>query len=130
MVVARKREPAIQGEKGLRGGRYIGTAGEGVERATLSSRGEKRPWDRVGNTRAQGGSFTPVPKTRQCVHSGNVRPRVEDSGGKGTKAKVEDGNPTKILTPIRQSARRADVRPIGKVGGGKRTRPGNSVSSG
>ena len=54
---------------------------------------------------AREGSFTPVLETPVAGPRAGVRPRVTNGGGEGTKAKAADGNPTKILTPIRWSAR-------------------------
>ena len=45
--------------KGLRGGRYISTMGEGVERATLPVHRYHEAQDRVRDADARGGSFTP-----------------------------------------------------------------------
>ena len=72
--------------------------------------------ERVGDVKAQGGSFTPF---RQSVSKADVSPIGEDGGGRVTKANAGKYGPSKILTPNRQSASKADVSPIGEDGGGR-----------
>ena len=47
--------------------------------------------DRVKDTKARGGSFTPVPETPTVGARADVRPRVTDGGGEGTRATTDEG---------------------------------------
>ena len=61
--------------------------------------------DRVIDTKARGGSFTPVPETPVVSVRADVRPRVKNGGGKVTTTKAGKYGPSEILTPFRRSAR-------------------------
>ena len=60
--------------------------------------------DRVIDTKARGGSFTPAPEIPAVGPSVGLRPRVKSGGGEGTVAKVGKYEPSEILTPFWQSA--------------------------
>ena len=105
-MAAGNRDSKIQGEKGPKGRLENGTSvpRERVWSEPPSRHGEMTAQERVRDTKAQGGSFTPVLETPAVASRAGMRPRVTSGGGKGTKAKTEEGGPLEILTPFRQSA--------------------------
>ena len=72
---------------GKAGNQYIGTAGHPLGLRKMKTR------ERVRDTKAQGGSFTPVLETPMVGSKTGMRPRVMNDGSKGTKAKTVDGGP-------------------------------------
>ena len=99
----RKRNPTIQGERAY--GRLVHRyPGRGCGASHPLVLRKMKAKDRVRDTKARGGSFTPVPKTPAIGPSVGVRPRVKSGDDEGTTAKARKYGPSEILTPFRPLA--------------------------
>jgi hypothetical protein len=95
-ITSPKGEGTAYGEAG---NRYVGTAVEGVERATLSYGRKEGPGKGSSNTRARGRSSTQVPETLAVRPQWQRKTKEKEGGGEETKAKVGKTDPTAILAP-------------------------------
>ena len=97
----RKRNPTIQGERAY--GRLVHRyPGRGCGASHPLVLRKMKAKDRVRDTKARGGSFTPAPETPTVGARADVRPRVKTGGGKVTTTKEGKYGPSTILTPFLQ----------------------------